>query len=331
MSAAAPPKPVRLGILGCADIAARRVLPAVAASPRLDLVAVASRDPARAKEFARRFGGEPADSYDALLARPDVDAVYVPLPNALHGPWTAAALRAGKHVLAEKPLTTSLGPTLALHQLAETAGLYLAENVMFPYHSQHAAVARLVAEGTLGPVREFRASFIVPPRPDGDVRLAAELGGGALLDGACYPVRAAQYHLGPRLEVVGAVLRVDQARGVDVAGCALLRAPGGATAQLAWGLDGSYRTDYELAGPGGRLLLERAFSPPAGLAPPLVAAAADGTITRHELPADDQVRNAVEAFAAAVAGPADPRPAAASRAQAAVLDQIRAAADRVPA
>jgi dTDP-3,4-didehydro-2,6-dideoxy-alpha-D-glucose 3-reductase len=331
MTVTRPRPPVRLGVIGCADIAARRVLPAVSASDRLDLVAVASRDPARAKDFARQFGGEPADSYEALLARSDVDAVYVPLPNALHQPWTEAALRAGKHVLAEKPLTTSLGATLALYRLAESAGLCLTENVMFPHHSQHAAVTRLVADGAIGPVSEFRASFVVPARPAGDVRLAASLGGGALLDGACYPVRAAQYHLGRCLEMVGAVLRMDRSLGVDVAGWALLRTPGGATAQLAWGLDGSYRTEYELCGPGGRLLLERAFSPSASLCPVLVRVAADGSVSHHQLPADDQVRNAVEAFAGAVAGQADPESATASRAQAAVLDQIRASAERVAA
>ncbi|MEQ4606332.1 Gfo/Idh/MocA family oxidoreductase [Streptomyces cavourensis] len=142
------PRPaVRVGVLGCADIARRRMLPAFAASPDTEVVAVASRDADRAKALAAPYGARPVQGYAELLADASVDAVHIPLPLALHAEWTEAALRAGKHVLAEKPLTDDPARSAALFALAERSGLALMENVMFVHHRRHAEVARLVAAG----------------------------------------------------------------------------------------------------------------------------------------------------------------------------------------
>ncbi|MDN3262822.1 Gfo/Idh/MocA family oxidoreductase [Streptomyces sp. CSDS2] len=316
-------RPVRIGVLGCADIARRRMLPAMAAQAGVEIAAIAGRDAARARELAGRYGASPHHGYDELLARDDVDAVYIPLPAALHARWTRAALRAGKHVLAEKPLTTSLADTEELFALAAKSGLTLMENVMFVHHSQHAAVRALVADGAIGRLRAFHAAFAIPELPDGDIRYDAGLGGGALWDTGVYPVRAALYFLGDALEVVGATLDAHGGRQVDTAGAALLRTPDGVSAQLSFGLDHGYRSAYELWGSLGRITVERAFTPPADHQP-LIRVERRGGVEEVVLPPDDQVAATVRAFAAAVRGGTGPDPR--SLRQAWLLDELRARA-----
>ncbi|RSS56021.1 gfo/Idh/MocA family oxidoreductase [Streptomyces sp. WAC07061] len=293
-------EPVRVGVLGCADIARRRMLPALRAASGARLVAVASRDAAKARDTAAEAHCEAVTGYEALLERDDIDAVYVPLPAALHAVWVEAALRAGKHVLAEKPLTTDLGTTRRLVALAAGTGLVLRENVMFVHHPQHAAVRTLVADGAIGEVRSFRAEFTIPRLPDADIRYDAALGGGALWDTGVYPVRAALHLLGDQLEAEAAVLvRGGPGRAVDTSGTALLRTPQGVTAQLAFGLDHGYRSAYEITGSEGRVTVDRAFTPPAGHPPRILLERRTGT---EEIALDpaDQVRAAVEAFTEAV-------------------------------
>lgn len=289
--------PLRIGVLGCAEIARRRMLPAMAASPDVDLAAVASRDRARAEETARPYGCRALQSYEAVLADDSVDAVYIPLPAALHGDWAGAALNAGKHVLVEKPLTTDRARTARLIDSAWDRGLTLMENVMFVHHAQHTTVRELVADGAIGELRSLRAEFTVPRRHADDIRLRPELGGGALWDTGVYPVRAALHLLGPELTVVGAVLTQDPRHAVDTSGAALLRAPDGVTAQLTFGLDHAYRSAYELTGSQGRITLDRAFTPPADHRPVLRLELGSRTEERVLAP-DDQVANTLTAFAA---------------------------------
>ncbi|MCC2274754.1 Gfo/Idh/MocA family oxidoreductase [Streptomyces sp. ET3-23] len=316
-------RPLSVGVLGCADIAWRRVLPALAGAGETRVAAVAGRDPEKTRRFAERFGCVPVDGYAALLDRDDVDAVYVPLPAALHAEWVERALLAGKHVLAEKPLTTCGDRTGRLLALARGRGLVLMENVMFVHHRQHAEVRRLVADGAIGELRAFRAEFAVPERPAGDIRHQAALGGGSLLDMGVYPVRAALHFLGHGLAVVGAALHRPADREVDTAGSALLRTPEGVTAHLLFGMQHAYGAAYELWGSRGRIRVDRAFTPPAGHASVLHIDGPDGT-ERRVVPADDQVVNTVRAFARAVrSGLVPPQDAAACLRQAALLDRIR--------
>ncbi|MGW4055366.1 Gfo/Idh/MocA family protein [Streptomyces sp. NPDC004779] len=318
--------PVRLGVIGCASIARRRMLPAFAASPLVDLVAVASRDAAKAAASAREYGCRAVHGYAALLEDEEIEAVYVPLPAALHGEWTEAALRAGKHVLAEKPLTTRRERTAGLLRLARERGLALMENVMFLHHSQHASVRALLADGAIGELRSFRAEFTIPRQPAGDIRYRSELAGGALWDTGVYPVRAALHFLPSPPEVVGAALAGGPRDEVDTSGAAVLRTPDGVVAQLAFGLDHGYRNTYELCGSEGRIVVDRAFTLPAGRRPAIRLER--GSEAREiDLPADCQVTNTVTAFATAV------RAGAASDEhcleQAGLLDEIRRHASRV--
>lgn len=292
-------RPLRLGVVGCAGIAWRRMLPAVAANPDVTLVAVASRDAAKARVFTDRFGGEPVAGYDRLLARDDLDAVYVPLPALLHAEWIERALRAGKHVLSEKPLAATYEDAAALVALAEARGLVLLESFMFLCHPQHARVRELVADGVIGELRTLTAEFASPSKSFDDIRWRPDIGGGALTDIGVYPVRTALLHLGPEVEVVGAVLDVDHGRGVDTAGAALVTGPDGTTGQLSWGMRHSYRSRYALWGSAGRISVQWAYTPPP-THQPVIRIEQQSRVEELTLPADDQFARVVAAFVARV-------------------------------
>jgi dTDP-3,4-didehydro-2,6-dideoxy-alpha-D-glucose 3-reductase len=317
---------VRVGVLGCASIALRKVMPAMREAGGLELKAVASRDPAKAREAARRFGCAAAGGYDDLLDRADIDAVYIPLPTGLHAYWAGRALTAGKHVLAEKPLTGDHATAFTLVEQARKAGLWLLENYMFLHHSQHGRIRDLVTDGRIGELRVFTARFGIPPRDAADIRYRPELGGGALLDVGGYPIRAASYFLGTELDVVGSVLRMDPARNIDVAGHVLLSTPSGVTAELSFGFEHAYRSCYALWGEHARLTVDRAFTPPPTQRP-LVRIESPEATEELSLPPDHQFRNILEFFARSILDGADYGPAAESiTRQAALLDQVRAKA-----
>jgi NDP-hexose-3-ketoreductase len=316
---------VRVGVLGCAGIATRRMLPAFAAAPSARVVAVASREEAKAEEVAQRFGCEPVVGYENLLARNDIDAVYIPLPAALHASWTERAIGCGKHVLCEKPLTTSAGETQRLVRIADEKGLVLRENFMFPHHSQHEQVRRLIDGGVLGRVCAFSAVFAIPPLSKDDIRYSAELGGGALFDVGVYPLRVAQHFFGPDLEVRGASLRFSH--GVDVGGEALLRAPDGVSIQATFSMEGVYRSSYGFWGSEGHLRLGRAYTPASDHFPRLQLELL-GEQREIVLQCDDQYTNAAEAFAQAVLAHAHGEGGDRISALADLIERVKLAASR---
>ncbi|WP_338673629.1 Gfo/Idh/MocA family oxidoreductase [Streptomyces sp. SCSIO 30461] len=327
------PAPLRFGLLGCGDIAARRTLPALLRTPGLRLAAVAARDPARAAGFADRFGGVPAPSYEDLLARRDVDAVYLCLPTMHHAVWAERALRAGKHVLVEKPLATNGADAAALYRLARERGLVLLENFMFLHHGTQRRVAGLLADGALGELRAVSAAFTIPPRPPGDTRYDPRTGGGALFDNGVYPLRAALRFLGCGLSVAGAVLRVSEEHGVDLAGAVLLSAPEGATAQIRFGMEHHYRSWYEIQGSEGTLSVDHVYTTAPGHESVVRLATGTGH-TEIRVPAEDHFEAVLRFFAAAVRVPDAQQPALSllgeeSRRQAGLLDEIGAVAVHV--
>ncbi len=324
------PPPLRLGLLGCSDIAARRTLPALPRTPGRRLTAVAARDADRAAGYAERFGGKPAASYDALLDRDDVDAVYLSLPTLLHARWAERALRAGKHVLVEKPLAATGADATRLFALAGERDLVLLENFMFLHHGTHRKVTEILASGVLGAVRAVSAAFTIPPRPEGDLRLDPELGGGALLDNGVYPLRAALRFLGCDLTVAGASLRHSSRFGVDLSGAVLLTAPDGASAQVRFGMEHHYRSWYEVQGAAGTLAVEHVYTTAAGHAP-VIRLASGRDVTRIPVPAEDHFEAVLRFFATAVLDRAAVSSglrllSAESRRQAALLDETRARA-----
>ncbi|WP_409235902.1 Gfo/Idh/MocA family protein [Streptomyces sp. PA5.6] len=325
-------RPLRLGVLGCADIAWRRTLPALADVAGLTLTAVASRSAERARRFADRFGCAAVTGYQRLLDRDDVDVVYLPLPVALHGHWVERALSGGRHVLVEKPLAATAAEALRLSGLAASAGLVLRENFTFLHHPQHATVMDLISGGEIGELRAFTGAFGIPPLPGTDIRYRADLGGGALLDVGVYPLRAAQYFLGSTLDVLGSALHTAPTYDVDTSGDVLLRSGEGVCAHLSFGFRHGYRSAYEIWGSAGRIVVERAYAPPPRYRPRIRIEQQD-RVERLTLPAADQFAETLRAFVAAVRGEPERGPAPGGRpvareqlVHASLIDAIRASA-----
>ena len=212
-------------MLGAAGIAIGAVLPAIAASKNGRVAAIASRDPGRARQLAEAYAGAKAPhSYEALLADPDVDAVYIPLVNNLHKEWTLRAVAAGKHVLCEKPLAMNAQEAEEMAVVAKSAGKLLMEAFMYRFHPR----TRRFVEALQDPMY-VQASFGFTVKDASDFRLQAPLGGGALLDVGCYGVSVARWILGEPSKVLA---RSRMHRGVDMTTSALLEFPGGQTAAV---------------------------------------------------------------------------------------------------
>jgi predicted dehydrogenase len=239
---------LRWGILSTA-----RINDAVLGAQAVKFVAVASRSLSRAQAYAaqknipRAYG-----SYDELLAAPDIDAVYNPLPNALHVPWTIRALQAGKHVLCEKPFARGAAEAERAFAIAEREGLVLAEAFMWRHHPQVARARELIDSGAIGGIRFLHASFAGAVTV-ADVRWSRELEGGALMDVGCYCVNGLRALAGAEPEVVSAQQVVHAGEGVDAALAAVLRFPHDVLATLDCAFTTVPRERLEAAGEEGVL------------------------------------------------------------------------------
>lgn len=252
---------LRWGLLSTARIN-RVLLPPLRASTRNELTAVASRDLNRAKTYAderkipRVFG-----SYEALLADPDVDVIYNPLPNSLHAEWTIKAAEAGKHVLCEKPLANTVEEVNAMTEAAEKAGIVLMEAFMYRHHPQTIRVKELVESGAIGKLQLIRGSFTFSISDEGDVRLNASLGGGSIWDVGCYPISYARLIAGVEpIEVFGWQTK-GQGSGVDETFIGEMRFPNNVYAQFDSGFRTPQRTHIELVGDKGSITLKKPFTP----------------------------------------------------------------------
>jgi D-xylose 1-dehydrogenase (NADP+, D-xylono-1,5-lactone-forming) len=244
---------VRLGFLSTAAIG-DRVLSGARKSDRVEIVAVASRDLARAQAHARERGIERAyGSYEELLADPGLEAVYVPLPNVFHVEWSIRALEAGKHVLCEKPLSRDPAEVERAFDAAERAGRVLMEGFMYRHHPQMRRLEELVKGGAIGDLRAVRSAFtFVLDRP-GDVRWTPELGGGSLLDVGCYCVSGSRLLAGEP-EVVYAEERLGET-GIDVHFAATMRFAGGVLGHFDCGFDAPLQGLLEAVGSAGSILV----------------------------------------------------------------------------
>jgi predicted dehydrogenase len=283
--------PVRLGIIGTGGIL-DRFLPGAERSRAIEVVAVASRDGERARRFAAERGIARAHgSYDALLGDPDVDAVYIPLPNSMHHEWTMRSLRAGKHVMAEKPYSTSAAEVDEAHDLADAAGLVLTEGFMWR-HGPHAL--RFVEElPRIGELRTIRSTFSFTIESEDDIRLSRELAGGSLMDVGTYCVSAARLIAG-REPVAAMGVAWPAASGVDERFSGILDFDDGVVATLTSG----FRSDHsgiEAIGSAGSLRLDYPF---AGRATKLTGS--DGF--EEAIPKIDPYELELDDFAAAIRG-----------------------------
>jgi predicted dehydrogenase len=214
---------LRIGVLSTADIARQKVIPGMRKASRVEVVAVASRDLGRARQFADELG-IPAThgSYDALLADPGVDAVYIPLPNHLHAEWTIAAARAGKHVLCEKPLAMTSSQAREMIGACREAGVHLMEAFMYRLHPTWVAVRELLASGRIGRLVAVQSWFSYYNDDPANIRNIREAGGGALYDIGCYCVNLSRMlFAGEPTRVEGAIAR-DPAGGTDILASGLL-------------------------------------------------------------------------------------------------------------
>lgn len=286
---------MNLGILGTSDIAYRRFLPALMKTEYFNYIGVASRDLEKTKAFQDKFGGQGYAGYDALLQDPQIEAVYIPLPPALHFQWAQKALEKGKHVLLEKPFTTNIADTKALIDLAQKKGLAVHENYMFVYHSQLQKIKEIIAQGDLGELRLIRSSFGFPFRGKDDFRYDKKMGGGALLDCGGYPVKLASILLGQDVKVTAAKLNDSLNFDVDLYGSATLENEQGLTAQIAFGMDNSYKCDLEVWGSKGYLKADRIFTAPEDFKPTMFVQTSKGLETTI-LAEDDQFAKSIMRF-----------------------------------
>ena len=255
---------LRWGILSTANIARAAVIPAIQASTNGEVVAVASRDRDRADAFARPLAIPRAyGSYAALLDDPQIDAIYIALPNSLHHAWTLNAVAAGKHVLCEKPLAMSAAQCLEMAAAAEAAGVTLMEAFMYRFHPQITTAQEIVSSGALGDVQHMHAAFTFRLTNPANIRLQAELGGGALMDVGCYCVNALRTFAG-REPVEVQAHAAWHANGVDERMAGLLRFDGGLTGQFDCALTLARRETLLAAGTEATLELPRAYLPGAG-------------------------------------------------------------------
>ena len=292
-------KKLRIGILGCADIANRLVIPNIKKLDEFELVAVASRSPEKANEFAARFDCIAIHGYENLILRDDIDCVYIPLPNGMHYEWMMKSLKHGKHILAEKPFTEDYTKTTEIIELANTKKCCVYENFMFTYHSQFDHVFKLIQSGEIGEIRLLRSSFGFPKiNTNNNIRYKKQLAGGATLDAGAYTVRAASFFLGQALKVVGADLN-NLGNEVDFQGSAMLRNKQGIVAQIAFGFDNFYQNNIEIWGSKGKITMSRAFTAREGFMPGITLEKQNEK-TEILLPADNQMKKILLDFSQSI-------------------------------
>ena len=221
---------------------------------------LAAATPSRPRNLRASFLARNPAAYEAVLADPHVEAVYISTPPSLHEEWVIKAAAAGKHVLCEKPAFTDLASAKKAVERCRAAGVRLLEGYAFKFHPQHAFVRSLIEQGRIGRPRLFAAEFTYPRPPENDIRLNPRLDGGVFRDSAGYPVAAALLHIAGRPVSLFCQISHDRATGVDNTVSLTMKFAGGEMAQLLAAFDVQYRSRYAVAGTLGRVEVERAFS-----------------------------------------------------------------------
>lgn len=299
------------GILSTAGIARKAMIPAIQAAPNARLTAIASES-GKAGDVAAEYAIPRAhEGFRQLLEDPDVEAVYVPLPNHLHARWVCEAARHGKHVLCEKPAALDAEEARAMQEACDRAGVALMEGYMYRHHPQHLRARELIERGEIGDVRQVRGLFSFPLALDSDnIRLSADAAGGSLHDVGCYPLDVIRRLLGMP-ESVTVVGRVPEALGVDTSVNGVLRHADGRLAEFGASFEQTMLNRYEVIGSHGRLLLPAAFRPDKQGGVGEIIITDERGRTRREPVFGDQYPAQVEAFSAWALGegPAPDAPA----------------------
>ncbi len=316
---------VRWGILSAAKIAREWVAPAIHISDRGHLAAVASRTAGKAEALAAPYPGVRLyDDYEALLADPAIDAIYIPLPNSDHVAWTAKCLEAGKHVLCEKPIALRAEEIDGLIALRDRTGLLAAEAFMVTHHPQWARARELVAGGAIGPLRQVQGGFSFMLRDGGNIRNRPDQGGGALRDIGVYPCVTTRFVTGA--EPVAVSAGIDWDGGIDATARVSARFPE-FHLDFYVSMRMAARQVMTFHGEDGWLTLGAGFNPGAYGDAVLELRGADGTVTLQRFPRSDHYKAQIDAFNATVLdGAPFPCPLEFSRGNQRMIDMIYAAA-----
>lgn len=255
--------PLRIGILGAAKIAPAALIRPAREVADAEVVSVAARDPERARRYADKHGIDRVHpTYEALIGDPDIDAVYNPLPNGLHGRWTLAAIAAGKHVLCEKPFTANADEAATVARAGDEAGLVVMEAFHYRHHPLAARMREVVDQGLIGEVRHIEAWMCFPLPFKKDIRYRLDLAGGASMDAGCYALNMIRFMAGAEPEVVSARAKLSSP-GVDRAMVADLSFAGGRTARMHTSMWSSavLRIGVRVTGDGGELRVLNPVAP----------------------------------------------------------------------
>jgi D-xylose 1-dehydrogenase (NADP+, D-xylono-1,5-lactone-forming) len=302
------PEPVRWGMLSVANIGVKHVVPAILASTNGLLMAVASRNPHRARElFAHIPQVRIYGAYESLLDDPEIEAVYIPLPNSLHAEWTIKALEAGKHVLCEKPLAVTAHQARTMVEAARANDRLLMEAFMYRFHPQTIWALEQVHAGRIGTVKLVRASFafnvMLPPRPN-NIRLQATLAGGSLMDVGCYPINFCRAVFGhPPTAAAARVYKPDVGQ-VELSTNAVLDFGDGRFGLIDSSFDLPTRQVAEIYGEDGNISIPKPFTP--GDVEVDVVLYLEGQTIHQHIAHVDQYRLEVEHFGASVRSDTQP-------------------------
>lgn len=308
---------MNLGVICPSEIAIRRFMPAIQKCQGICFVGVGiftkeeligsenlsdalfqqlrQKENDKAQAFVEQYGGKIFDSYESIVTSPEIDSLYIPLPPALHFKWAKRALEAGKHVLVEKPSTTSAADTNELVRIAREHDLALHENYMFVFHRQLEKINEIIKSGEIGDVRLYRISFGFPMRSTNDFRYNKALGGGALIDAGGYTIRYASTILGPKATIRYAQSNYIDGYEVDMYGSAALTNAEGTTVQVAFGMDNNYKCELEVWGSKGCLTTNRVLTAPVGFTPVATIRKGNDSFT-IDFPEDDAFLKSIQHF-----------------------------------
>lgn len=309
---------IRIGVICPSEIAFRRFLPSLQKVKGVEFVGVAIASPTewfgdlsevrnsditiqqereleKAKTFVNSFGGKIYNSYTEICTSAEVDAIYLPLPPALHYQWAKLALVNNKHALVEKPFTINFGDTEELISLAKTNKLAIHEDYMFVYHNQIQAVNDIIASGEIGKVRHYRIQFGFPRRAANDFRYNKLLGGGALLDAGGYTIKYARTLLGETARLTTASAKYEDEWEIDIFGSATMINDEGVVAQLSFGMDNNYKCMVEAWGSEGTLTTGRILTAPDGFEPDVIIRKGNDDQI-YKLPSDEAFVKSIQVF-----------------------------------
>jgi predicted dehydrogenase len=291
---------LHFGVLGAAHIVPNALIKPAQQLAEVAVDAIAARDQARARAFAITHGIPCVmESYDEVIGVSDIDAIYIPLPNSLHCEWTIRALRAGKHVLCEKPLAANEREAERMAQVAQETGLVLAEALHYRYHPLASRVYQLLHDGTIGRIAELECHFSVPSLPM-NIRFDWDLAGGVTMDLGCYLLNMIHYFSGYRPRVRKAAALIGPPN-IDVAMEAILELEGGATARMSCSMapDAPAQAGFAAKGERGELLVNNPVAPHHGN---LLTLKTGNTVRRETVEGHSTYTYQLRAFVAAVRG-----------------------------